>query len=299
MRVEYPGTVGPAEIATYKKYSDDRTLPAHVPRYCVIPSVVRVECCLNVDFGLKMDVPMPETFEGEDIESRQEVDAWPNWSDEQKDVLIQHRDYYSKQIELIAKAWEHGPQPAKDYTTIKAPVSDLKSLIIDYSGKKGGRKVKKQAAISKMTDTEFNTYLKSRLRNDAARQVMSTQCVEMPSESLESMADFLKKRHQEINSADNEILKWKLMFGEYLSLAQKRFMAIKRQQKFEGKWETWIKKNVGISFAYAKQLMKMQSMVKDYPRLRDLSVSFTELYGMRKRIEIIFGRCGEIRKEWK
>lgn len=242
-------------------------------------------------------------FDDEDLEGgvqRIVERPWAKWSDEQKDVLIQHRDYYLKWIELINKAWAHGPQPAKDYMAIKAPVSDLKSVIIKANrAKKGGRKEKKQAAISKMTDTEFNAYLKSRL-NDSAQQDMSDeQWAEMPTESLESIANFLKKRHQEIKSAENEILKWKLMFGEYLSLAQKRFMSIKRQQKLEGKWETWIKENVGISFAYAKQLMKMQNMVKDYPRLSNLSVSFREFYGMRKQIETVFGRCVEIRKEWE
>jgi hypothetical protein len=178
------------------------------------------------------------------------------------------------------------------------PTSDLKAVIVNVTKKKRKMTVKQRnIAVSKMSTEDFNAYLRSKLRSDV--QVGHMEYDVMPTENLAVMAHFLLMKNKDITASDNEILKLKIQFGEWLCVAQRRFMAVKRREKLHDTWNSWILAQVKISFKYAQKLMQMSKMVKNYPKILNLSVTFSELFGMRKKIQMIFSKSTDIGNEWQ
>jgi len=78
---------------------------------------------------------------------------------------------------------------------------------------------------------------------------------------------------------------------------------IHRQEKkinkyIEKSWSKWLVSCVDMSTSYANRCILMYKMVKKYPKLSQLKISFTEMFRMQKKIEEVF-RNNEIAKEWK
>jgi len=53
-------------------------------------------------------------------------------------------------------------------------------------------------------------------------------------------------------------------------------------------WPKWLADNVGISDAYARKLRVIAFLCENYPKMRHLGISMSELYDLRKQISELF-----------
>lgn len=226
------------------------------------------------------------------------TNPWKNWTDSEKHFMQEEIDRRLKEIEFINSCWQHGPVSQNRFTALfkRDFNKKLQSVLVNRKPKKQNKKktVKKVSAL--MTDDEFNVYLTEKRKGDDASDL--AHFGELPTTSLEEMGCFLNSVHCTIAKAENQILTYKLKLGEYLETAFDRFKALKKENNFTEKWSDWILKSTGISLAYSKQLRVVLALVKQYTKLRDLSISFTELYKLRSKIRIVFARNAGIRQNW-
>ena len=64
-------------------------------------------------------------------------------------------------------------------------------------------------------------------------------------------------------------------------------------------YESWLDKNVGIQDSYAGKLRKVITMFCNYPRLKTLGISFSELYQRRQMIHNMLTVDKKIAGYWK
>jgi len=64
-------------------------------------------------------------------------------------------------------------------------------------------------------------------------------------------------------------------------------------------WGKWLNNVVKISKSYVYRHIQMYLLVKDYPGLRQLSMSFTELFKKKDRISSLFLLDQNLAQEWQ
>jgi hypothetical protein len=142
-------------------------------------------------------------------------------------------------------------------------------------------------------------YIVGKLKSDCVICAVLVEDEELPADSLEAMANFLKMTYFKMQAADSDLLKSKLKLGAHLSEANERFLMLKRKQRLDMTWKKWIECNTSISFAYAKRMIQVNKLVQEYKGLGNLSISFNGLFRLRNKITTVFERNETIRCEWQ
>lgn len=222
--------------------------------------------------------------------------AWPDWTDEQKEVMSNHLNYkldeierIKKEIEQINKAWRNGRIMEVKKKSLKRPEGDLHSIIFRTSAPKR----KKDQSFKSYSNDEFNAYLKKLL---IVEIVPDIQDEAMPTNDIHQMALHLSKCHSLIQDNDKKSLNAKLKLGKKLNRSKKIYAKLKKKNE---NWSVWIDKSVNISISYANRCIMLHKLVKEYPKLSQLNISFTELFQMKKKISDVFKENSTIASEWK
>ena len=63
-------------------------------------------------------------------------------------------------------------------------------------------------------------------------------------------------------------------------------------------WKAWIESHVGIKDSYVRTLRIVSDLLKDFPRFRQLGLTFSELYQRRKEIDIMLREHAHISLYW-
>lgn len=169
----------------------------------------------------------------------------------------------------------------------------------DMKKKKKTTKNSNKKTVSMLSNTDFHDYLKKKLKPAATYKGVEVKAV-MPVDSCGIMGKFLKTRHCEVQLASNEMLNYRLKFGEYLRTAKTAFNELKmRDPNKRRSWCQWIEETAGISYSYVRRMIIITEMAKKYPKLRDLSITFTELFQLSNKIKAVFNENEDIAKLWQ
>jgi hypothetical protein len=161
----------------------------------------------------------------------------------------------------------------------KKPKGDLEQLLHTKSKK------------VQPTIDELHTYLVSHITNDITKQYFSVivkiKEVNKRQLTLWNLKPLLKTGYAELKNRNANILAAKLDFGEILIVTKKYFdYENKKGGKLLGTWKKWLKININISERYDNKLRQMSRIFSNYPKFKQLGISFSELYEKRKLIDI-------------
>ena len=232
-----------------------------------------------------------------DASSSPDTEELPNettfkWSKEKDKQLQEHIEYHAKYVEYLNDIRVNGPSK-RPYP--KQPASTLKSVLSKKTRTTDTSK-ERCLKISQMSDDEFDSYLKL-LRNPTVVHQNEVSAV-MPTTDLVSMGIYLRNSCALIKDKESALLKDYVQFGCNLKLAQKRFDQCKKENGSNQTWEQWIKENTSISASYARQIVEVSELIKDYPKLKELRVGFTEMYKMKSKIKEVLTRREDLREYW-
>ena len=212
------------------------------------------------------------------------------WTDQQKKIMMQHVNYYlnliesSKQmIEKINKCWQNGPIEVSEVNAPQKPKSNLSFMYLAME------------ADPKMSDSDFLRYLESKLIPE--QEYVSCPQIEMPTSSLGAIQNHLKARYVSLKNTKNTELSGHIKLGAELSQAKKLFYSLNKNPKII--WHKWISDTVKISKRYADKHISIYKFIHKFPKLKKLSISFKELYGISNRIKILFATEKNIADKWK
>jgi len=191
----------------------------------------------------------------------------------------------------------------------KMPTITIEQITGKPRGKKrsstSNKKVKgcKKTKIDRknMSAIDFNEYLKTLRRRQSInvdQEAIIQQSV-MPTDNVDEMGVFLKQIYSKIEDDETILMNNYLQLGVYLRDAQKRFKLYKKESKDEITWYEWLYENTKISGEKARQLTGLAKLVEEYPKLKDLQISFTCMRAMKTKIESVFKSNPKIALEWK
>lgn len=205
--------------------------------------------------------------------------AWSGWNEEQKQVISDHFQYTLHRLELINKCWAQGPTHRKDMEQL--PKSDLHSVI--FHGKSKGKA--KKTTIASMTSTEFHNYLQELL---IPKTLNGSSISDENFEDEETMVKFLTHRFMLLGVKANSLLSDHVDFGRAIRNAKTLFNCKRKEWSITDKWEKWISLKTGMSNSYVRQHVQVYELISRYPRLRQLNITYTELFKMSKKIDVVF-----------
>ena len=220
------------------------------------------------------------------------------WTDQQKKIMMDHVNYYlnlidsSKQmIEEINKCWQDGPIEVSEVNTPQKPKSKLSFMYLAKEVDSTKNNINKP----KMSDSDFLRYLESKLIPE--QEYVSCPQIEMPKSSLDAIQNHLKARYVSLKNTKNTELSDHIKLGAELSQAKKLFYSLNKNPKII--WHKWISDTVKISKRYADKHISIYKFIHKFPKLKNLSISFKELYGISNRIKILFATEKNIADKWK
>ena len=148
----------------------------------------------------------------------------------------------------------------------------------------------------------FNMWLKSLIfcQGTAASWTDAEIVSAFANGDLNEIARLLNDNFTFIKSTENDSLKVKLKFGHRLFAAKQHYANQKMLLKASGikTWKDWVKLNLTVSKRYADIYVSMYKLVDKFPKLADLSITFTELHKMASQINEVF-EDAQIAAEWK
>src|SRR5262249_12957882 len=131
---------------------------------------------------------------------------------------------------------------------------------------------------SEMTDDEYDVFVRSKLLQSVDSPASSSV---MPSTDLKLMENYLKQSYVKINSKESELLKEYLQYGIDLSKTKSIFALIIKGAKSKMTCKEWVVNKTEISPSSERRIRRMSRFVKEYPKLKHFSDSFTELFQMK------------------
>ena len=178
-------------------------------------------------------------------------------------------------------------------------------------------------SFNEMDDREFNEFLQGKIITDFV-----TTSDKLPdkltSTDLKIVAADLEKAYGQVKAGDVKSLQDHVKLGEMFTEAFSIFESdkIKRKvieaaskkskKKDKGKtiskkdnkdkkdtWAEWVKMNTSISEAYVRQHREIAALTSEYPKLKRLAETYTELYKMKNRIIQCFATNIDIGNWWK
>lgn len=177
--------------------------------------------------------------------------------------------------------WAKGPMSKNDFfmVAIKRPKSDLYRVVCHKTVRKD------KASVKEMSDSSFHDYLKG-MRAD-----------NLPNSNANEMAEYSKQIYEKFPRKTYDLQRH-IQFGKDMKRERKLFKARRKQSKVTERWEKRITLKVGRSYSYVMRHIQMYELVKRYPKLQKLCVTFTELFKMRGKIEEVFNRNSAMADDW-
>jgi hypothetical protein len=239
----------------------------------------------------------------DETESGSETETHEYWTDEQSKLMMDTIDYKAKKIErledeiaLIVRARKSGPidlMYKPKFTRLSKPKGNVEDILFMEAIKNKTVKVNKSVPFNKMTDEQFIGYLNSLNSSEISAENKSDN---MPTDNIADMGKYLRQNHEIIKNKDKESLNLRLVWGKNLSEAKKIYNAKKVKGEY---WDTWITKTLKFSKTHVNRCILMHRFVEKYPKLRNLKITFTELFKLKKKIKEVFEKNEEIAKKWK
>ena len=156
------------------------------------------------------------------------------------------------------------------------------------------KKVIKTKNFKTMNAFEFSTYLKQFIKpNESNNEVDNSE--EMPTGSIDLMCAFIKKKYDKINIST---LNSYIQLGQYFITFKEHFDKIRIETGERKTWEKVLEKETGLKPASVRHYKNLAKLVKKYPRLKNLNISFTKLREMLPKIKIVF-RDQSIAAKWQ
>ena len=154
---------------------------------------------------------------------------------------------------------------------------------------------RKKPDTDSMDSEEFHKYLENHITEEHCYKTLITTTPDKLADNLEGIAKQLKDTNGRVYGSKLQI---NYILGSQLNIAKPRFDERKLVEGVTEKWGEWIKHNVGLSASYCSKLRHVADLLTKYPRLQNLkSISFTQLYNMRKQIKQLFTNK-DIAKKW-
>ncbi len=111
--------------------------------------------------------------------------------------------------------------------------------------------------------------------------------------SLCDIQHHLKCGFEFVKQQNSSTLCASIDYGYWLNIAFDLHTREKIAGNIKGTWKEWLETNVGIQDSYARKLRAVATLLQDYPRFRQLGLTFSEVYQHRKQIqEMLQGDCG-------
>ena len=215
--------------------------------------------------------------------------------DQDEALLDEHLKYHSAMAKVI-----RGFRSGLALTKIRipcAPKSKIEPILKGIPKKRGSKETKGRIMVNvnQMDEFEFDQYLRSKLINvseviDEKEHDMST---------MDGVAKELKRLNARLKQDDGKSLKKHLHLGGMLEFAFKKFMAEKKKTKSKEKWGDWIEENTAISGSYSRRLRDMAGLANQFPKLKDLGLSFTDFFKVKGKIEKVFGSNIRLARKWQ
>jgi len=204
-----------------------------------------------------------------------------NWSDEQLEIIAEHRQYI-KDMEMFLKDIEiTGPDGKK---IPKKPKTDIATLL------NNNRKTS-----DKLSGVKLNDYLQKNITDAVFIHLPSVS--EVNPKTLNDALKHLKTGYESLRESNKRNLCVSLDYGMWLNKAFALFSVENMGNAVT--WKEWIAKEIGIQDRYARKLRKVATALGQYTRFRDLALSFSEVYTRLKEIECMLASDNEIAEYWK
>jgi len=265
----------------------------------------------GLNSGILQENMLPDFFD-DVVVARVKDQPWSTWTGEDKTILMDHYNYHVKCLEFIKKCWTSGLTKDK---LPKPPNSDIAKLVKKGRKRKGplpesekSPKIKPKS-YKEMTDNEFSDYLMGKRRetmeNEVAAKITSTDLV--------SVAKDINGLHEKAFQSNLTSLCDHLDLGNGLIRAKEIFDAEKKNKNKKDKnkkdknktakkttetWVSWVEDNTPVKESYDRQLRVVARLVYRLPNLRNLALTYTELYNMREKIVQVSTRNSSFYDQW-
>ena len=148
-----------------------------------------------------------------------------------------------------------------------------------------------------MNNEDFNNFLKSKLYDKNIN--LNDNPPQMETKDINDVAIFLKEEVKYLNTVEVKSLNKHVEFGKDLTVAKQLFRTEKKKNKLNISWQKWIVDNVHISPAYARQHIEVFNLCGTYHKLRDLAMTYTELFRLKNKIRSVFSKNESIADFWR
>jgi hypothetical protein len=254
--------------------------------------------------------------------------AWALWTEDNKKDIMDHVKYHCDCVEYYNKRWASGPtmkalpkKPKSNAAVLVRKDRKHKDASSDFGNTSNGKK----KSWNLMNDVEFNEFLKGRINDNtddtipatsspnnlksAAENINSLTKEAKESDSV-SLAKHLKlgkalieTKHmfdiERIKNKDNQIRKNKIKNTIKNKVEETNSSKNKTKKMKPETWKDWVEKNTIISASYARQHKEVAALITEYPKLARLDVTYTELFKMKNKIEVILEKCTSFCEFWK
>lgn len=196
------------------------------------------------------------------------------FSAEVLELAEESKQYHTKMVTFIEHvlSGRYTADELKEYIPQK-PKEDLLNAIYG-----------KPTVCKALTGKDLHEYLKSLLIVNTDHSSFSLPQGEV---DIQQILQCLQTGWKILKQGQRQILKHSLEYGWLLEKAFHiyslcRLAGNTMQSK---NWKDWLEKHVGISAGHARKLREMHKLFKNYPKLHNLGISFSELYSRRKYVE--------------
>ena len=166
----------------------------------------------------------------------------------------------------------------------KAPKVKLTDLVY-------GAREKKEKNLN-----ELHTYLISKLV-DSPPDRMPTLATRYT--TLNDMLEDLRSGYECIKGRNARLISDYIDYGEWLNVAFEHFEWKKLSGTMTGTFDGWLEQNVEIKGPYARMLRDIAKRFGKYKKIRQLGISFRELYNYKKDMMRMFEENEEIEEFWR
>jgi len=226
------------------------------------------------------------------------------WSEndlvELKEWRKHHADKLAEVEEIIIKGYSEikcRPKPKRTLEQITGKKN------INYKSKSSKNVSKKPKIVidwKNMNSIEFGLiYLKTFLKSNTSDNESEDNQTEMPTDDVAQMGEFLKYQRIKDEKDETLLLKKKLQLGNYLIIAKGRYLHYKIQTKCKETWDVWLWTTTGINDKSAQQYTSLAELVRQYPKLGQLNISFTRMREMIPKIKKVFIENQSVGSYWK
>ena len=208
------------------------------------------------------------------------------WSNDELKMLEEIQVYHARMIVAIADAKSKGP--------IELPIKPKRKLEDLFKKKQGkNKKIKKE-----MTCSELHNYLQSQLVDVPLG--VSRNFFIFSNQMLEEMKEKLVKGYHFVERQYAQSVPFYLQYGKLLNETFHIFQAEKKNGKVKDKWGDWLKKNIGISASFARQIRDLALIIDShkFPQFLRLGLSFSEVYRLKKQIQEMLNKP-EFVEQWE